>query len=403
MRSRLFVVAFIVVVLAGLTAEAFHPASAAPVFARKYGFNCTMCHSNFPRLNDFGQRYRANGYQLPGREEDDKTVLESPTPLAMRTTVGFTSDTFDNTADAEDITKFRVEGFDVLSGGLLGRNIGYFLIYTPQIDDSDWVAGQDGSLEMANVMFSNLWGTRLNARVGRFEPAYVPFSAKRNLSFSPYEIYDFSFPGGPPLADTQVGIELTGYWPEKGCSYAAGWVDGSNTNDSDDTPSDVYFRLAHVFGEGEGQTAGHRLGFTGYFGRARPEATGADLSRQGFSRLGVDASLNWPGWNVGVQWLHGCDDGALWGLDDSVDFSGGFVEVNYLPRTDLTAFGRYNWVSLPAAINEDVSSVTVGCRYYLQDNIAWHTEYSHRSQNSATAGAGDATEHFFTTRVDFAF
>ena len=43
-------------VLATLAAR---PAAAAPVFARKYGFKCTMCHSSFPRLNDFGQRFRA--------------------------------------------------------------------------------------------------------------------------------------------------------------------------------------------------------------------------------------------------------------------------------------------------------------------------------------------------------
>jgi hypothetical protein len=403
MRSRLFGVLLALAILAGFAVQAFHPASAIPVFARKYGFNCTMCHSNFPRLNDFGQRYRANGYQLPGRETDDKTVLESPPPFAMRTTAGYTNDQFDNTPDAEDLSKFRLEGLDLLSGGLFGRNIGYFMIYTPEISDSSWVAGQDGALEMANVMFSNLASTHLNARVGRFEPAYVPFSSKRILSFSPYEVYDFAFPGGPALSDTQVGIELTGYWPAKGCSYAAGWIDGSETNDSGDTPSDFYFRAAHVFGEGEGQTAGQRIGLTGYFGRARPEEAELGASRESFSRLGVDASLNYQHWNLGVQWLHGCDDGALWGLPDDLDFSGGFVEVNFLPRTDLTAFGRFDWLSLPAAMNEDVARWTIGCRYYLQDNIAWHTEFSHRGQNSLSTGAGDATEDFFTTRVDFAF
>ncbi len=54
------------------------PAGAVPVFARKYGLNCTNCHSAFPRLNDWGQRFRANGYRLPGRENEEKTVLERP-------------------------------------------------------------------------------------------------------------------------------------------------------------------------------------------------------------------------------------------------------------------------------------------------------------------------------------
>ena len=37
-------------------------AMAIPAFARKHGFNCNMCHVAFPKLNDFGQRFRDNGY-----------------------------------------------------------------------------------------------------------------------------------------------------------------------------------------------------------------------------------------------------------------------------------------------------------------------------------------------------
>ena len=54
----LIVFSFLAVVAATLWAQS---ASAVPVFARKYGFNCTMCHSDVPRLNDFGQRFRMNG------------------------------------------------------------------------------------------------------------------------------------------------------------------------------------------------------------------------------------------------------------------------------------------------------------------------------------------------------
>ena len=56
MKTRgILICSFLAVVAATLWAQS---ALAVPVFARKYGFNCTMCHSNVPRLNDFGQRYR---------------------------------------------------------------------------------------------------------------------------------------------------------------------------------------------------------------------------------------------------------------------------------------------------------------------------------------------------------
>lgn len=377
------------------------PADAAPVFARKYGFNCTMCHSTFPRLNDFGQRYRANGYQLPGREDDEQTVLEGPAPFAARTTGGFVSDRFENTPDAEEVSEFQIVGLDLLSGGLITRNVGYFLIYTPQINGGRGLAAQDGSLEMANVVFSHLTSLNLTARVGRFEGAFLPFSAKRTLTFSPYEIYDFEGPGGLVLADTQTGVEIAGGTP-CGLRYAAGWVDGSATNVSGDSPADFYVRLAKIFGSGEAQTAGHRLGFVGYWGEARPLEDGLpDTGRQSLSRWGVDATVNLREWSLDAQYLEGTDDGALWAGGGDFEFSGGFVQASYLPSTRLTALARYDWVTGPDFLGTDITRWTVAGRYYMADNIAVHAEYSRRTED---AGAPpEATEDFFTTRVDWAF
>lgn len=117
----------------GLLLGTFLPAQAMPGFARKYGFTCTMCHSAYPRLNDFGERYRANAYQVPGREADDQTVRESSPPFAARTSAGFEYAKYEDTPDAVDMNLFRLNGLDILSGGVLGRNIGYFVIFPPTL------------------------------------------------------------------------------------------------------------------------------------------------------------------------------------------------------------------------------------------------------------------------------
>src|SRR5665213_68691 len=44
-------------------------AKAVPVFARKYHTTCFTCHTTPPLLNDFGLRFQANGYELPGTIE----------------------------------------------------------------------------------------------------------------------------------------------------------------------------------------------------------------------------------------------------------------------------------------------------------------------------------------------
>jgi hypothetical protein len=376
---------------------------AIPVFARKYGFNCTMCHSNYPRLNDYGTRYRDNGYQLPGRIQDERTVLATPPPVALRTSGGYTSDRFVHVTDAVRTEQFMMNGLDLLSAGLLGRNLGYLLVYPPQVAASRGVEGQDGALEMANVVISNIYSPWLNARVGRFEPAYCAFSAKRQLTVSPYEIYDYTFPQGLPFSDTQTGIEVSGHG-RLGSKYAAGVADGSATNRPGDGPSDAYLRVSHTFMPGDGQTMGQRLGLVGYMGRARSGFDGGCGCRKNFTRFGADVSLNLAHFNLGAQFLMVQDDAKLWSLIEKSDakYSGGFAELSCLPMTSLVGFARYDWVKTPDFVKQDITRITLGGRFYFVDNLALHLEYSHRGEK-VPGSKDDAVEDFVTSRFDYAF
>jgi hypothetical protein len=376
---------------------------AVPVFARKYGFSCTMCHSNFPRLNDYGVRYRENGYRLPGRENEEKTVLETPAPFAMRASGGFTWESVEDGPDSLTTQQFRMEGLDIVSAGLIGRQMGYMLVYPPEIAQVRGGAGQRGTLEMASVVMNDVVPRWLNVRVGRFEPAYVAVSVKRQLSAAPYEIYDYTFPGGVLISDTQTGIELSG----GGCCgvrYAAGWVGGSPSNPTDELAGDAYARITKVFSAGEGQTAGQRIGVVGYLGAA--PGPGGDReegsSGESFMRYGADVSLNIPHWNLAAQYLAAKDDGALWGAASDVDYWGGFAELSWLPMTRFVGFARYDFVSSPESIDRDIVRYTVGGRYYMEDNIALHAEYSQRTEAVADPGA-DVVMNAAVGRIDFAF
>jgi hypothetical protein len=402
MRGRIFSSLLLLVI--GVAIALPQEASAIPVFARKYGFNCTMCHSNFPRLNDFGQRYRSNGYRLMDRESQDQTVLESPAPVAFRTSAGYSDLKYNEAAGQADVSDFVMNGLDLLSAGLLARNISYFMVYTPQIAAARGVTGQDGSLEMASIVFSDLGcSSWLNVRVGRFEPAYVPFSVKRQLSVSPVEVYDVAFSGGPAFSETQSGIELSGHGALP-FRYAAGIVDGSATNQSVDSPSDVYGRVSCLLGPGEGQTAGQRIGAVGYVGRARP-VTGGKAER--FLRFGGDASLNVSCVNLAGQVLFGSDDRTLWRpfstANKDATWWGGFGEFAVMPRVNMAGFARMDYVSMPEFIDQNITRMTIGGRYYFEDNVALHCEVSHRIARWVETDATDPKETSFTTRVDFAF
>ena len=79
---RLSILLFLAVVTSiTLTSKS---ADAFPVFARKHEIACMLCHSSWPRLNEFGFNYMLNGYQLPDTEgggEAGKIKVADDLPL----------------------------------------------------------------------------------------------------------------------------------------------------------------------------------------------------------------------------------------------------------------------------------------------------------------------------------
>ena len=57
-----------------------------PAFARKYGLPCSACHEAWPMLNNFGQTFKDNGYQLGNGR--DAPIYQEPAywPVMFRTT-----------------------------------------------------------------------------------------------------------------------------------------------------------------------------------------------------------------------------------------------------------------------------------------------------------------------------
>jgi hypothetical protein len=55
-----------------LVALALPPrASAIPVYSRKYATSCVTCHTVFPKLTQFGEAFRRNGFRFPGAFDSD--------------------------------------------------------------------------------------------------------------------------------------------------------------------------------------------------------------------------------------------------------------------------------------------------------------------------------------------
>jgi hypothetical protein len=403
-----------------LLPQVSHP---IPAFTRKYDFNCNKCHVTYPKLNDYGQRFRDNGYQLPGQDIVEKSVLEIAPPLSIRTTMGLST----YNRDQSTTIGFNIYGLDLLMAGVLHKSMSFLLIYAPRIDEpagyykgsnNGMYPSQLASIESASLVFSNIIQDALNLRIGRFEPAYQAFSLRRSFYLmQPYEIYKFCKPWHSfVFADNQIGLEATGHF-NNGFEYGLGVVNGNGADPDNNANKDFYLNLFQTFGQGDGQSAGQRIGAFGYLGWQPTNLPGKVTAPTGETcgrknkplyRVGGDVSLNWRTFNLQALFMQGVDDKAFNTYDPSKDYTytGGFAQLDWAGflNNRLIASVLYNWVRPPCPDESSTSNAySALLRYYLGDwtavNSALHAEYTHKQ----TGKTNVFKENIFTVLVDFGF
>src|SRR6202045_2151609 len=114
-------------------------ARAIPAFARKYGMPCSACHEAWPKLNNFGQNFKDNGYQM--MNERDAPIFQQAAywPVAFRITPNWHRESVnkaDLTNPATALTTegqltthgFDLSGLDILTAGTLAKNISFLLV-----------------------------------------------------------------------------------------------------------------------------------------------------------------------------------------------------------------------------------------------------------------------------------
>jgi hypothetical protein len=198
-------------------------ASAIPAFSRRYGTSCTTCHSDFPKLNDFGKAFKDAGFKFP---KDDESFLKTPPVLLGAPAqaelwphtvypgsipgllpIGLRYNTYYQQVSANR-NNFNL----ALLAGTVGNFIpksdfepGYFSIFTAGnfgtgiswwVDDDISVAGANanGALGDAYLKFNDLSRflklpkDSLNLRAGQFE-LDLPFSQARTWNLSGWDIF----------------------------------------------------------------------------------------------------------------------------------------------------------------------------------------------------------------------
>ena len=241
------------------------PASAIPVFARKYGTSCSTCHNNFPELNDFGWAFYKNGFKFP---KDDETFVKEPPVLlgAKAQKEAFPGNAiFPGEIPGTVPVGLRYEGyaqynsklpaalagtlprvdlfapntFTILTAGSFGPSLSWW------VDDDISVGGHNdaGSMGFAYLKandighYLHLPKDTLNVRFGQFE-LDLPFSQAYTINPTDYDIYDEVAVAGAlgttnnpfSFAAMQRGIELGGYPNDGNFNWSVAITDGSNDN-----------------------------------------------------------------------------------------------------------------------------------------------------------------------------
>ena len=424
-------------------------AHAIPAFARKYGLPCSACHEAWPMLNNFGQTFKDNGYQLGNGR--DAPIYQEPSywPIMFRATPFWHRE--NNNRQAVDVVAgnpsggqvessvtssgFDLSGVDLITAGTIYNNISFFV--------QPFIGSNSITLSQAWARLDNLAGSRwLNLKMGKFE-LDEPISQERQLILNNtggvYYNYFFTPPGDKNFFQgiglPQLGVELLGHSGDDSTRYSVAVV--SNSNGQTGLPSnqayDVYANFNQSF---ETPWFGRQqVGAYGYVGESPTffqtsggsPIPGTGMGNRSFYRLGAYGHWFVNKFDFYTFYLHGSDNvflgnGVAANQPSSLPigavgpvWNGGFIEGHYNPTPRLIFTGRYelNRMSRQAnpgirADSGNLDSWTIGYRWYPimspRAGLAWTQEYSRVTNAGAAPLSGkDDTHDSYLMGFDFDF
>jgi len=447
---------FVILIIAGVAA-ASKPAYAIPAFARKYNLPCSACHEAWPKLNNFGQVFRDNGYQLENGK--DSPIWQNPSywPVTIRITPHWHRDSAnhqkvdsvpgDATSPPVERTiisqGFDLSGVDIWLAGTFFKNISFSVL--PSSDSS-------GSFHFENAWarFDNLLGSRwANIKFGKFELDNM-ISEKRILFLSAngglYQLYHFlpvreaafvakgvnPLNPGFGLGDNQLGIELAGHSSNSYTRYSLALLSSNDGNVN--VPNSSYDGFASISQAFEFNGLGlQRVGAYAYFGQ-RPTnfhtsggtaITGAGSNSKSFYRVGLNADLYAGPLDFSLFYLHGWENAFLGSGTPGIDplpagaqaptWNGGFVETHYtfnpklvlVQRNEFIRMSRQALVSDPPDLG-NLDAYSFGARWYpimfSRAGLALHSEYARVKSVKTSAVFGRdvwSSSLFFGLDFDF--
>lgn len=365
------------------------PASAIPVFARRYKVSCQLCHHPVPALTAFGEQFAANGFRMSPTEGardtlatgDDLLWLSRDLPLAFR--LDAYAQAFSGGRTVSDFQGPYV--LKVLGSGSISPSLSWY-VYALLLE-----RGEYGGVEDAYVQVNDIGGKPLDVMIGQFQISDPLFKRELRLMFEDYAAYRARIGDDPTNLTYDRGV--------MGVADVAGFgVTGLvvNGNGIGAAQEDRRFDT----GPGKGAALrltrdvadGVRVG--GFAYRNSSERDGA---RNRATIVGGDATLSRGALELSVQYLHRRDDDPLFlgSAGPDVTSEGGFAELLVRPAgSRWHAFGLYNLVTAdrplldvgpggPSGLDR-YESITAGLGYLVRRNFKVNAEVTRDVEQRVT-------------------
>ncbi len=201
------------VVMIALAFSAPRKGLALPLFARKYGAPCTLCHLAYPRLNQFGMDFRQRGFRMEGEKgQSPWEAKEFPISLIGNTGVQYLRvEAADSSGKrtAFSTTRFVQNEVEFHTAGTLGPRLSFHF-------DNGFAEGVGSTLTsgQAFLQFDDVAKNGLlNLKAGIFDAELPYLSGPRATTLNDYIT---------PVTLDGEGGEFNG--TGSGWTYAAGLI-----------------------------------------------------------------------------------------------------------------------------------------------------------------------------------
>ncbi len=296
-KSKFFLGAFVFLFFGSLFLLLPRNAEAVSQWARKYQADCTLCHTAFPRLNHFGEKFMRNGFQLPDDEPDGDTegkdkisdnLFVDKVGNWLGARLSLTPGVYKKsgvTIDGETKDSFNIGNSNWLQlfvAGTIAKNVSIFIEQEFEVDGSKF--------SWFHLFFTNLADTYVNFQVGKLSPVdFTPFPDRLRM-WQKSDVLNVKSSGGGgensvTIRQSRPGIQYYGY---KGpVLWFAGLDNGKDASDLDRQKNYWGGIRVEVPDTAKGNFLGSAVGFHYYSGNDTADSATArienDFERYTFS------------------------------------------------------------------------------------------------------------------------